>query len=125
LRGWGGAVLENCRILIVEDEPVVALELASILEEERAKVVGVADSVASALNFLQRDNINCAILDIDIRGESSWPIADVLSNRHIPFAFISGLSEILLPTRHIGRPIIRKPFATAEVIEVVAVMAWR
>jgi CheY-like chemotaxis protein len=120
-----GPVLKNCRILIVEDEPVLALELVSILEDEGAIVVAVAQSVASALDTVREYWINCALLDIHLNGESSYPVADALSELNLPFAFVTGYSESAPPPQHIQRPVINKPFSATHVIEAVATMAWR
>ncbi len=120
-----GPMLKNCRIMIVEDEPVLALELVSILEDEGAIVVAVAQCVASALDSVREYWINCAILDIDLNGETSYPIADALSELNLPFAFVTGYTESEPPPRHIHRPVINKPFSATHVVEAVAVMAWR
>jgi len=120
-----GPVLKNCRILIVEDEPVLALELVSILEDEGAIVVEVAPSVATALDSVREYWINCALLDIDLNGETSYPVADALSELNLPFAFVTGYADSGPPLRHKQRPVINKPFSATHVVEAVAILACR
>lgn len=123
--GEDSALLANCRILIVEDEAVIALELAAILEDEGAEIVGIAQSVTSALKFVGLNRISCSLLDIYLHGETSYPVADALSARELPFAFLTGYPDPVLPARHRGRAVINKPFVPAEILEAVAVLPWR
>jgi DNA-binding response OmpR family regulator len=115
-------VLSHCRILVVEDEALIGLELAALLEDERAKVVGVVQTVAGAESYLDKPEMNCALLDINLRGETSFAIADALVDSGIPFAFVTGYMDSIIPARHRDKPIIRKPFITAIVIEMVAAL---
>jgi CheY-like chemotaxis protein len=118
-------MLANCRILIVEDEAVIALELAALLRDEGAEIVGIAQTVTSALDFVRLNHISCSLLDIYLHGETSYPVADALSERRLPFAFLTGYTDPIVPARHRSRPVLKKPFIPMEIIETVAVLPWR
>jgi CheY-like chemotaxis protein len=109
-------MLANCRILIVEDEAVIALELATILEDEGAEIVGIANNLASALDFVRLSHIDCALLDIYLHNETSYRVADALSHRRVPFAFLTGFTDPVLPARHKHRPVINKPFMPTDIL---------
>ena len=99
------------RILIVEDESLIALMLVDYLDVLGKKVAGVADSVASALALVAAGGIDAAILDINLRGgEKSWPIADALAAQGIPFVFASGGSGDAMADAYAERPVLAKPF---------------
>ncbi|MGJ3648717.1 response regulator [Sphingomonas sp. GlSt437] len=103
------------RILIVEDEPLIAMMIEDFLVELGHQHVGTADTVAEALAYVG-SGVDAAILDVNLRGgEKSWPIADALSDAGRPFLFASGGDEGVIPERHRGRPILVKPF-TMEAI---------
>lgn len=99
------------RILIVEDEPLIALMLEDYLDELGREVAGIADSVVEALRLIEEGGVDAAILDVNLRGgEKSWPVADVLAGRGTPFLFASGGHEESITERHRSRPVLFKPF---------------
>ncbi len=104
------------RILIVEDEPLIALMLEDYLEVLGRTVAGSADCVAEALRLIEAGDIDAAILDINLRnGEKSWPIADALAGSGKPFLFASGGYDDDITETHRTRPVLTKPF-TMEAI---------
>ena len=115
-------MLTNCHILVVEDEALIALELVSILEDEHADIVGRAETVAAAQELLAKRQMNCALLDISLRGQNSFAIADALSDMRVPFAFVTGYADSVVPDRHRDRPFIKKPFVVIDVIRTVAAL---
>jgi len=115
-------VLTNCHILVVEDEAFIALELVSILEDERAEIVGMAQSVEAAQELLAKRQMNCVLLDISLCGEISFAIADALSDMRVPFAFVTGYADSVVPDRHHDRPVIKKPFVVIDVVRTVAAL---
>ena len=119
------AVLTNCRILVVEDETLIALELVTILEDEHGSIVGLVQTVADALRLLPTTQLSCALLDINLRGETSFGVADALADADIPFAFVTGYMDSAIPERHRDRPFIRKPFVVEDVIKTVAALTTR
>lgn len=99
------------RLLLVEDEYVLASYLAQALEEQGAEVIGPAASVSDALVLIETtDGIDAAILDVNLRGETSYPIADALASRDVPFVFASGYERRLLPERYHDVRMCTKPF---------------
>ena len=99
------------RILVVEDEPLIAMMLEDFLEVLEKHIVGTADSVASALALIDAGEIDAAILDVNLRGgEKSGPIADSLAARSIPFVFATGGSADSELGAHSHRPRLQKPF---------------
>ena len=99
------------RILIVEDEPLIAMMLEDFLEMLGKQTAGTADNVADALVLVEAGGIDAAILDVNLRGgEKSWPIADALAARGVPFVLASGGSHDSIAEGYRGRPTLPKPF---------------
>ena len=99
----------RARVLIVEDEWVVADDHAVLLRLAGYEVAGPVPDVAAALRLLDLDIIDAAILDVWLSGENSYRLAECLDLRSIPFAFLSGLSPDDLPARLRSHPVMAKP----------------
>ena len=82
--------LEGKRVLIVEDEPILAMALEDILLDLGCEVVGPASRIRDALRLAADASIDAAILDINIHGEQSHPVADLLAGRGVPTMFATG-----------------------------------
>jgi DNA-binding NtrC family response regulator len=87
------ALLSGARILIVEDEAVIAFDLQSILCEAGAVIVGPAATLAAARPLAERSEISAAILDVQIGGAKAFSIATSLAERGIPFVFHTGHAD--------------------------------
>jgi CheY-like chemotaxis protein len=99
------------RVLIVEDEPLIAMMLEDFLESLGYDIAGTADTVADALAIIERGELDAAISDVNLRGgEKSWPIADALAAKNIPFVLASGGSQGGIADAYRGRPTLDKPF---------------
>jgi DNA-binding response OmpR family regulator len=99
------------RILIVEDEPLIAMMLEDFLDALDHQVAGTADSVDRALECVAAGGIDAAIIDVNLRGgETSWPVADALDEAGVPFLIATGGTELGIAERHRGRPTLIKPF---------------
>src|SRR6516164_2815923 len=85
------------RVLVVEDEYLVAMDMSAYLEAAGAHVVGPASNVNAALEVLERTELDGAILDVNLRGEMAYPIADALTARGIPFVFTTGYDARTVP----------------------------
>ncbi|MET0307263.1 MAG: response regulator [Sphingomonas sp.] len=108
------------RILIVEDEPLIAMMLEDFLEALDRRLAGSADSVETAIEFVELGGIDAAILDVNLRGgEQSWPIADRLAELGIPFVIATGGAGDTIAEAHRGRPILSKPFTMSSVEKVL------
>lgn len=102
----------SARILIVEDEPLIAMMITDLCEEIGHEVAGTAGSVAGALALVERGGIDAAILDVHLQGnEACWPVADALAERGTPFVIASGGEIEPPPDRHATRPVLAKPFS--------------
>ena len=99
------------RILIVEDEPLIAMLLEDFIAGLECEVAGTADNVAAALRLIESESFDLAILDVNLRdGEQSWPIADALAERGKPFLLATGGSTSPPPERHAGATLLDKPY---------------
>ena len=112
--------LAGRKILIVEDEAPIALNLATAVQQAGGTVVGPVASVAGAHAAMADNRLDGALLDIRLRNETSFPLADVLAVLNIPFVFVSGLSSALMPYTHRQRPLFDKPYEAGEVIAALA-----
>ena len=99
------------QILIVEDEPLIAMMLEDFLDVLEKQSAGTADTVATALARVEQGGIDAVILDLNLRGgEKSTPIAEALADKGIPFVFATGGSDDSLDPRFRDRPYLTKPF---------------
>lgn len=112
--------LEACRILVVEDEYLLAEELALGLTEAGASVLGPVPDVEGAFALLDDDALpTAAILDVNLGGESVFPLADDLIGRRVPVIFTTGYDPATLPSRFAHIATCEKPFRSSKVLEVV------
>ena len=89
--------LTGCRVLVVEDEYFLANDLEKVLKSHCATVVGPIDDLGEALFKAERNGLDVAILDINIRDELAYPIADELNRLRIPFVFYTGYDDKVIP----------------------------
>jgi len=109
------------RILVVEDEYLVALDLAEDLRAMGADVVGPVPSVEKALEAVDGDSaLDGAILDINLQGSVIFPVADRLAERHIPFFFTTGYDKEVIPDRHAAVPRCEKPVTAPRLRQALA-----
>jgi len=112
--------LEGSRILVVEDEYFLADDLCQTLAASGAEVVGPAASVEEATALLAGDAaIDAAVLDVNLRGDMVFPVADALRERGVPFAFATGYDQWTLPERFTDSPRVEKPFKGPKVAAVL------
>jgi CheY-like chemotaxis protein len=103
--------LQNCHIMIVEDEYFVASGLRRELTQAGAVVVGPVPSVKAALALIeQTPSLNGALLDLNLGGEPVFPVADKLMARGVPFVFATGYQKADIPARYAHAPQVVKPF---------------
>lgn len=118
-----GKPLEGKRILLVEDEPLVALDIVGHLEDAGAFIVGPAASIAVALDLVERYRFDAALLDANLAGLAVDEIADALTRQETPFAFISGYDRTSLPRAFRSAALLQKPFDPAELIAAASDLA--
>ena len=97
-------------ILLVEDDFFVAEDFATSLEAAGARVLGPVATVSDALDLISRtERLDGAILDINLRGAMSYEVADVLSQRGVPFVFATGYDRHIVPSQYANVPVCEKP----------------
>jgi len=102
--------LKDRRILVVEDDTLVAWDIETMLQDAGCKVVGPVGRLAPALELIAAGEFDIALLDLNLGRDNSFPAADRLDDAGIPFVFLSGHSTDFLPERHRHRPLVAKPF---------------
>ena len=107
-------------VLIVEDQFLIALDLKETLQELGCPTVELAQSVEGALSLVRTGSINAALLDINLNGASSFAVASVLKDRAIPFAFLTGCDQAVVPQEFADTPILEKPFSRGDVARLLA-----
>jgi CheY-like chemotaxis protein len=105
---------ERLRILIVEDEMLVAMNIEDMLLELGHEVAGLASRLAPALALAAEAEIDAAVLDVNLAGEQSFPVADLLDGRGIPFLFATGYGLGGIEERYRSRTVLQKPFRLAD-----------
>jgi len=102
--------LSGLRVLIVEDEMLVAILLEDHLSDHGSVVVGPAVTVSEALRILGSEPIDAAVMDVNIGGEKAYPVADALDRRGIPFLIVSGFGASAIPPDRPNWRVCAKPF---------------
>ena len=108
---------QKLRVLIVEDEIVVALFLEDVLAEFDYDVAGVVSHLDDAM--ARETDYDIALLDVHINGRNVFDFADLLAGRAIPFIFATGYGERGIPERHRSRPVLQKPFQPSDLKRVL------
>lgn len=107
--------LRGRRILVVEDDPIIAMGLCSLLEDAGGAVVGPASTLEEAFRLVEKDNLSAAVLDVRLERGDTLPLANLLLTRRIPFVFQTsdpGLVAGLYPEV----PVLRKPFKPEQLV---------
>ncbi len=103
------------RVLIVEDEAVIAMALEMFLEELGAQVVATAGNVQDALQKATCEDFDLAFLDINLNGQKAHVLPGVLQRRHKPFAFVTGYGDEGVLEAHADAPVVAKPFSRGAI----------
>ncbi|WP_339932173.1 response regulator [uncultured Brevundimonas sp.] len=108
--------LNGRRVLIVEDESLVAMLLETILEDMGCVPVGPASTIEEGLAMAgDESTLDAALLDVNVAGQQVFPVADLLKARGVPFIFSTGYGEGGLPDEWRGQSTIQKPFTEAAI----------
>jgi CheY-like chemotaxis protein len=108
--------LSGRRVLVVEDESLVAMLLETILEDMGCTPVGPASNIDEGLALAtDGDPLDAALLDVNVAGRQVFPVAEALKERGVPFVFSTGYGEGGLPEEWRGQATIQKPFTEAAV----------
>lgn len=106
--------LKGLRVLVVEDEALVALQLEDMLSDLGCAVIGPAARVHQALDLLNGQRVDAAVLDLNVAGELVYPVADALTRRGVPFIFATGYGASGLTEPYRSRPVLQKPFLLTQ-----------
>jgi DNA-binding NtrC family response regulator len=105
---------------MVEDEMIVAWLLEDMLTDLGCAVIGPAGSVKQALAMIEAEAIDAAVLDVNLNGEMSYPIADALAARGVPFVFVTGYDKGRILDGYRVFPVLQKPFHRSELSDILA-----
>ena len=111
------ARLSGFRILVVEDEPLLSLDLVAGLEGAGAEVVGPAGTLEEALQLVETAPIDAALLDGNLHGKPVDEVASALARRNVPFVFVTGYDAQSLPRAYAKTAILAKPFSPEQLLE--------
>jgi len=103
-------------ILVVEDEYLIADDVMQVLLDQGAKVVGPIATLEAAMAAVAGQRPDLAVLDINLRGEPVFPLADLLAAQHVPFVFTTGYDSGSMPERFAAVPRLEKPIRTADLL---------
>jgi DNA-binding response OmpR family regulator len=102
-----------CSILLVEDEPLLAMDVELLLDQAGFRFIGPAMNVEQAMRLIRDSAPDLTILDLNLGGEMALPLLDFLAERTISFVVLSGHSHDMVPARYKDRPFLQKPCAPA------------
>jgi len=100
----------SLRVLIIEDEAMIALLIEDMVGDLGGQVVGPATKFEQAMYLALQADFDLAVLDVNIDGLAVYPIADVLRDRGIPFIFMTGYDSSVIPQRYQHNCVLLKPF---------------
>ena len=107
------------RILVVEDEPLIAMDIEGTLGTHGYSVVGPVGTLAGALEQVEQGGFDAALIDANLAGEPVEELAAALTARDTPFAFVTGYGRDTLPAMFSGTPVLEKPFFSEQLLELV------
>jgi CheY-like chemotaxis protein len=110
------------RILIVEDETMIAMLVEDMLAELGHATVGIAANIEEAAKLAAEAVFDAALLDVNLSGKTVDPIANTLARRGIPFAFTTGIDQSGIPQAYRDRVTLQKPYVIEQLKEALARM---
>ncbi len=108
--------LRGKRILVVEDEFLIASLIETVLAQEGCCVVGPVSTLAKALEAANTEEVDAALLDVNLAGKYVFPAAEALMRRDIPFVFLSGYGDTIIPRNRPDWQVLSKPFRNKELL---------
>ncbi len=113
------ASLQGLRVLVVEDEMMVSMLIEDMLTDLGCIVVGPASRLDEAMALVEEAQIDCAVLDVNLGGQPIFPLADVLRERGVSFAFATGYGDAGLREADRGSPVLQKPFREGDLARIL------
>lgn len=108
--------LAGCRVLVIEDEYFIADDMSRAFVERGADVVGPIGDLQSALNQVRLEGFEVAVVDLNLRNEMAYAVADELQRQDIPFVFATGYNQSMIPARFADVKRWEKPFDEGQLI---------
>lgn len=112
--------LRGKRVLLVEDEYFIASDLKRAFVQQGAEVVGPVGDLAGAMQLAEQGDLDAAVLDVNLRGTMSYPIADSLRRHEVPLMFLTGYDGWSMPENYRDVPRAAKPFSMSNVLSIVS-----
>ncbi len=112
-------ILQGKRVMIVEDESLVALMIEDILLEQECEILGPYTNLADALTAAHGETMDVALLDVNLRGVKIYPVARALSDRGVPFLLLSGYGADAVPADEPSWRACAKPFTPEDLIRML------
>lgn len=106
--------MNRYRILVVEDEPILAFDIESTLEDMGCETVGPVGRLSDAVALIEKEQFDCAILDVNISGDHITSLAESLLDRGLPILLATGYDEFALSERLVKLPRLHKPYTSDE-----------
>jgi CheY-like chemotaxis protein len=117
--------LAGKRLLVVEDEMLVALALSAGLQDAGAEVLASTGSASEALDIIESQPLDGALLDANLKGRPVDDIAAALTRRNVPFVFVTGYGRESLQRAFATAPLLAKPFSQAQLLEAATQLVER
>jgi DNA-binding response OmpR family regulator len=111
--------LRGLRVLVVEDDYYIAAEICGALRASGAEVVGPSPDIAHGLHLVRTESIDCAVLDINLRGDLAFALADELKQRGTPSIFATGYDDSVLPREFSAHIRLEKPVNLSALLRTV------
>jgi CheY-like chemotaxis protein len=117
-----GELLSDRSVLVVEDEMMVLMSIENMLADLGCRSITVAATVTEALAAIGPQAYDLAMLDLNLGGTRSYPVADALAERGVPFLFSTGYTEHSACAHYPGRPILNKPYSFGKLSAVLTLL---
>jgi CheY-like chemotaxis protein len=111
--------LKGLSILVVEDEAIFATETAVAIVAAGGTVVGPAYSLSEAFDMIDGAKLDGALLDLNLRTEKVFSLADALADRGVPIVFVTGEIWPVIPERHAGWRVVNKPITETKIVSAI------
>jgi CheY-like chemotaxis protein len=120
-----GNDLQGVRVLLVEDQMIVAMHIEDMLQAAGCTVVGPVGTLQAAIAMAREEPLDVAILDVNLDGDKVYPAAEELLSRGIPFILATGFGELALPEKWRYRPRLSKPFLREQLEQLLSSVTRR
>jgi CheY-like chemotaxis protein len=117
--------LTGLRVLVVEDEPIIAMMLEDCLGDLGCSVTAVASRLNDALKQARALDLDVGVLDVNLAGELSYPVAEVLRERAVPFVFATGYGTDATPASLKSAPVLSKPYRVEQLAKILLEICHR